>query len=107
MSTSGGWRSLQMSSAQEQRGWNRQPTGRLVSEGGCPSIEYSRLSFRSSRGTELIRAIVYGCLGALNSSLVEAFSTNLPAYITPTLWQSSATTPKSWVIKIMAIFVFC
>ena len=36
--------------------------------GGWPSIDISRSTLRSSRGTELTRPMVYGCCGLLNSS---------------------------------------
>src|SRR5436190_12261444 len=47
--------------------------------------------------------MVYGCWGWAKSLSTDAFSTMRPAYITATSWASSATTPRSWVIRMIAV----
>ena len=87
-----------------QRGWNAQPGGRMISEGGRPSIGTSSSSRGvSSRGIERRSPHVYGCCGAAKSSAVGARSTTRPAYMTAMSCVISATTPRSWVIMITAV----
>ncbi|CAM5281697.1 hypothetical protein SALBM311S_05127 [Streptomyces alboniger] len=49
---------------------------------------------------ESSRPRVYGCAGRLVESWTGARSTIRPAYITAILSATSATTPRSWVIRI-------
>jgi len=87
-----------------QRGWNEQPDGKLMSDGGRPSIGTSSSSREeSSRGMDRSRPHVYGCCGEANSSPVVARSTILPAYITAMSCVISATTPRSCVMRITAV----
>src|ERR1700758_4997134 len=61
--TSGGFSSRQRSRARKQRGWNAQPGGRLISDGGAPVIGWSHSSSSVSFGRLFISPIVYGCRG--------------------------------------------
>src|SRR5690606_6167009 len=67
----------QMFIAYGQRGWYGQPGGGWRMFGGGPAMDSSRRSFlRSSRGTALSKAQVYGCLGCSKiSSPVPASAT--------------------------------
>src|SRR5262249_22573501 len=57
--------SMHFSNACGQRGRNLQPSGRLISDGGVPSIECSRSGFGlSSLGIEPSNPHVYGCCGS-------------------------------------------
>ena len=86
----------------KQRGWNAQPGGRLMSDGGCPGIGRSHSSSSVSFGSESMRPIVYGCLGFWKIVCTSPCSTILPPYITITRSHSSATMPRSCVIRIVA-----
>ena len=66
-------------------------------------IYSSHCKFTSKWGTELRSPLVYGCLGLLKMSSTDPSSTIRPAYITATSLQVSATTPKSWVMSIIAV----
>ena len=55
------------------------------------------------RGMERRSAWVYGCLGAWKISSTGACSTTRPRYITATSVAISATTPRSWVMSMIAI----
>ena len=61
----------------------------------------------SGSGIEAIKPRVYGCRGAANSSSTGACSATRPAYITSTSLQSSATTPRSCVMNIIAMPCSC
>jgi ABC-type dipeptide/oligopeptide/nickel transport system ATPase subunit len=54
------------------------------------------------RGTAAISACVYGWPGSANTCSVEPYSTGAPAYITRISSATSATTPRSCVIRITA-----
>ena len=54
-------------------------------------------------GIEPIRPTVYGCWGWANSTSVVASSTMRPAYMTATRSAISATMPRSWVMRMMAM----
>src|SRR6185312_12610658 len=95
--------SRQTSRTSAQRGLNRQPVGMAWAGGTVPSIVRSRCSRVSSDGIERSRPRVYGCWGSANSQRTGACSTTLPAYITTTSSTRSATTPRSWVIRMMAV----
>ena len=58
---------------------------------------------RRGAGSEPSRPHVYGCCGFSKSSSTGAGSTTAPAYITIISSASSATTPRSWVIMMMAM----
>ena len=58
----------------------------------------------SSLGIECSSASVYGMRTLRNSVAVGAFSTIWPAYITAMSSARPATTPRSWVTRIIAMF---
>ena len=87
-----------------QRGWNEQPPGSVISDGGRPWIGTSSSSRgESSRGIEDSRPQVYGCSGASKIVSTSAFSTIRPAYMTAISSAISATTPRSWVMTTTAV----
>ena len=55
------------------------------------------------RGIERSSARVYGCFGAWKIASTGACSTTRPRYITTTSSAISATTPRSWVISMIAM----
>src|SRR5208282_2648744 len=80
-----------------QRGLNLHPLGGSMRSGTFPRIDSSRtLGFLTS-GMHLINSLVYGCNGFRKSSLVDATSTMLPAYITAILSAVSAAIERSCV----------
>ena len=96
--------------AKPQRGAKLQPFGRLASDGTMPLISFSR----ARRGVGARRHFEVGqssragpwCRGApgrSNRSSALASSTLRPAYITTTRSAFSATTPMSWVIRMIAV----
>ena len=54
-------------------------------------------------GIEPINPCVYGCRGSRNSVVTSLCSTISPAYMTATRSHISATTPRSWVIRMIAV----
>ena len=56
-----------------------------------------------SSGIDASSASVYGCCGVAKVSFTGPRSTILPAYITATSSTISATTPRSWVIRRIAM----
>ena len=86
-----------------QRSRNEQRSTGLIRFGGVPSIGTSDIFCeRSTRGTAPSRPMVYGWLGYLYRSSAFAISTGLPAYITRISSAIPATTPRSWVIIMVA-----
>src|SRR4051812_44525549 len=86
------------------RGWNEQPGGLRISDGGRPWIGTSGSSRgRSRRGIDLSRPHVYGCSGAPKIVSLSAYSTIRPAYITAMSSVTSATTPRSCLIITIAV----
>ncbi len=85
-----------------QRGWNAQPDGRLISDGGCPMIGSRRVRSWSRRGRLDSSPSVYGCRGFEKMVNTSPSSTTLPPYITTTRSAISAMSPRSWVIMIVA-----
>src|SRR5690554_2027339 len=83
-----------------------QPTGKSDESGTIPGIAINLSTSLSSRGIEFIKPQVYGCRGFLNKVFTSVYSTTLPAYITATRSDTSAITPKSWVIIIIDILNF-
>ena len=55
------------------------------------------------RGIDCSRPSVYGCRRSWNSTRVGPRSTTRPAYITAMRSVRPATTPRSWVMRIMPI----
>ena len=62
------------------------------------------MAHRERRGTLRRRPRVYGCAGSLKICRIVPCSTILPAYITATSSQTSATTPRSCVMSRSARF---
>ncbi len=58
-------------------------------------------------GNELRSPAVYGWAVSLNTCAVPPSSIIIPAYITPILSETSATTETSWVMIIIAMFHSC
>ena len=80
------------------------PVGGSARSGGRPGMTRSRVSWVSS----MLRDRLEQRLGVrhprlLNSAAVGAFSTTWPAYITMISSVRPATTPRSWVTRIIAI----
>src|SRR5262249_48348680 len=105
-----GYSARQRSSANGQRGANTQPTGNSLNGGTVPGISRNRPAasagappMLASRGIEASRPCVYGCNGCSNSASTSASSTLRPAYITITRCAVSATTARSWVMRMMAV----
>src|SRR6266700_3297509 len=103
--TIGGGACVQISRTNGQRGANRHPVGSAAMFGTMPSMAASSSTLQSSRGMEPRRPIVYGCCGAANSTSTGARSTISPAYMTATSSQTSATPPRSWVMRMIAASV--
>src|SRR5258706_3108342 len=102
-SASGGSSAPHLSVANGQRGAKRQPGGATSGLGTWPSMAGSLRCSRCSLGMEPSRPIVYGCCGSRNSSSTRAFSTMRPEYITATSCASSAMTPTSCVMRMIAV----
>src|SRR6185369_1150328 len=102
-SNSGGRVSRQRSRTYGQRGESRQPAGRSNAPGTTPASEASRRRPALRSGSEASNASVYGCRGRANRSAAVALSTIWPAYITRTRCATSATTPRSWVMRTSAM----
>ena len=62
-----------------------------------------RCSGGPERGSAASSPVVYGCCGCANSSPDGASSTLRPAYMTITRSATSATTPRSWVMRTIAV----
>ena len=105
LSTSGGASAWHFAWAYGHRGAKRQPLGGSTSCGGRPGMACRR-AWRgsSSLGIERSSASVYGMRTLRNSVAVGAFSTIWPAYMTAMSSARPATTPRSWVTRIMAMF---
>ena len=93
-------------SAYGHRGWNAQPGGRQISDGGWPSMRCSRSfsSTRRSSARQRRRAAprVYGWRGLVEDLVDRARARpGGPAYITSTRSATPATTPRSWVISMI------
>ena len=88
------------------RGWKQQPLGKSAGLGGIPSMGISFLLSPVILGMDSNRPFVYGCSALRKTSSTVPYSTISPAYMMATLSHVSATTPKSWVTKSMAVFVF-
>ena len=54
-------------------------------------------------GIEPMRPRVYGCCGSRKSVVTSVCSTISPAYMTATRSHISATTPRSWVMRMIAV----
>ena len=61
----------------------------------------------SSRGIDFISASVYGIFMLAKRARVGAFSTTRPAYITAVSSVRPDTTPRSWVMNIIAMWRSC
>src|SRR6266404_7957342 len=102
-SMSGGSSCRQRSITNGQRGWKRQPVTGARGLGTWPSIAASRSCSMSSLGIEPSSPTVYGCCGSAKSAATVARSTMRPAYITTTSSSRSGTTPRSWVMRMIAV----
>ena len=71
-----------------------------MSEGGEPSIARSREPFWETSGIDSRSPHVYGWSGWSKSSSFGASSDARPAYMTITVWATSAITDRSCVIRI-------
>ena len=71
-------------------------------DGGMPLMNASESVRWSSEGSEASSPAVYGIPGRANTSSTAPTSTALPAYITMTRSATPATTPRSWLIRIIA-----
>ena len=89
-----------------RRAARREPAAGRAGRSGSGRCRGSTLS--SSRtspttGIEPMRPRVYGWRGSRKSVVTSACSTISPAYITATRSHISATTPRSWVIRMIAV----
>ena len=71
--------------------------------GGDPAIGTSRSRCTSERAIEFISPWVYGWAGWSYTVWMGPPSILAPAYITTTRSATSATTPRSWVMRISPI----
>ena len=95
--------SLQIGITYGQRGWNRQPRGGKRSDGGWPEIWTSRSTSWCRRGSEPSNPQVYGWFGRWKRSCTSPSSWMRAAYMTTTSSATSATTPRSCVIMMIAL----
>ena len=103
-SVKGGSLSWHLGWAYLQRGAKLQPLGGLIRSGGRPPMISSLVWLGwSSLGIEFSSDSVYGIFMSEKSTGVGARSTILPAYITAISSVRPATTPRSWVTRIMAM----
>ena len=79
------------------------PAGRAIRLGGWPGIGVRRPPARSARGIACSSPRVYGWLGAGTDRARGATSIARPAYITITSSATSATMPRSCVIRMIAV----
>ena len=86
-----------------QRGANGQPGGRLIRLGGVPGIGVSRLAPPARPAASAAGPRCRGGGGGRRCSRRGACSITAPAYITTTSSAISATTPRSWVIRMIAV----
>src|ERR671935_64830 len=103
ISMSGGTSWRHFSTAKGQRGWKRQPGGNAAAFGTKPWMAASRSCSRCRRGMEPRSPIVYGCCGSAKSRSTLQRSITWPAYITITSSASSAITPRSCVMRMIAV----
>ena len=93
--------------ARGQRGAKAQPLGSAHSAGTVPGISAKTARSLAALPSAAPRSkprspSVYGCCGESNRAVTGAVSTIRPAYITATRSAVSATTPRSWVMRINA-----
>ena len=79
------------------------PTGHASGVGTCPGITLSGSPGGVVWGIDASSPAEYGWRGRAKIGSSGASSTTWPAYITTTRSQMSATTPRSWVTKTIAI----
>ena len=84
-------------------GGTRSPDGRLIRLGGLPGIgTRSASASPCSDGTLESNPQVYGCCGARSTCSTLPRSTARPPYMTSTSSATWPTTPRSWVIRMIA-----
>ena len=88
-----------------QRGWNAHPGGGLMRLGGWPGIGSSRSWSMSTRARLFMSPIVYGWRGESKIVKTSPISTTRPAYMTTTRSASSAMSPRSCVMRMIAACV--
>ena len=74
----------------------------LARVGGPPGIGVASPRSPPITGSESSRRFVYGCCGAAKTASTGPVSTIRPAYMTAIRSQVSASTPRSWEIRISA-----
>ncbi len=89
-----------------QRGAKRQPLGRSTRLGTLPGMTDSSSLMAPTTGMEPISPRVYGWWGSRYRDTTSVCSTISPAYMTATRSHISATTPRSWVMRMMAVPVW-
>ena len=91
------------SAAYGQRGRNAQPSGGSAGSGGA-ARDRRRPAPRAPpiTGSESSSRFVYGCCGRANTASTGPLSTIRPAYMTAIRSQVSASTARSWLIRISA-----
>ena len=78
------------------------PPAASPGSGGPPGIGGASSRAPPITGSESSRRFVYGCWGAANTSRTGPVSTIRPAYMTAIRSQVSASTARSWLIRISA-----
>ena len=86
-----------------QRGAKRQPFGRSIRFGTLPGMTLSSSRTSPTSGIDSIRPACTDGSARRKSVITSACSTISPAYITATRSHISATTPRSWVIRMIAV----
>ena len=93
--------------AKAQRGWKRQPGGRLMNEGGAPAIGSQPLLVPGQPGRLPAARSCRDAAALGRCRRPSPDSTMCPAYITRTRSHISATIPRSCVIRMVAASVSC
>ena len=98
---------LHSSHANRHRVTNGHPAGGFARDGAIPGIGSSRSRHPLSHfGIAWSSALVYGWVGCSKISSVVPSSMIKPPYITSIRFAREATTPRSWVIRMIFICSF-
>ena len=101
----GGFRARRAPPAEVASGMEPAPRGHRTEAGWISRMGTRRSDSASSRGRLRSNPTVYGWFGVANTCCTGPASTTCPLYITTMRSAISATTPRSWVIRIVAASV--